>query len=288
MIERLDTVAGVAAWRAACRDAGRRVALVPTMGALHEGHLSLIDAALGRADRVIVSVFVNPTQFGPQEDFDAYPRDLETDARLAGARGAHAVFAPATGEMYPEPQTIWVDPGPLADRLCGRARPGHFRGVLTVVAKLFSIVAPEVAVFGRKDFQQSVLIRRMTAQLGFAIDVLTAPTRREPDGLALSSRNAYLDAAGRETAGSLSGALRAARAAFAAGTRDPRALEQVARGVMERGGARVEYAAVVDPGSLEPPAEARAPDVLALAARIGSTRLIDNETLGGPSPLEAT
>lgn len=287
MIERVETVAGIAQWRARCREAGKRVALVPTMGALHQGHLSLIDAARGLADRVVVSVFVNPTQFGPGEDFDAYPRDLARDERLAGERGADALFAPMAGEMYPEEQTIWVDPGPLAERLCGLSRPGHFRGVLTVVAKLFAIVRPGVAVFGRKDFQQSVLIRRMVVQLGFGVDIAIGPIVREDDGLALSSRNAYLLGEEREVARSLSAGLREARSAFREGERDPAELERIAYGVMERAGARVEYASVVEPERLEPPPAAEPGHVLAVAARVGSTRLIDNETLGEPSPLDA-
>ena len=286
MIERFETVGSLTAWREARRDAGERVALVPTMGALHEGHLSLIDAARARADRVVVSVFVNPTQFGPGEDYEAYPRDVARDERLAGGRGADAVFTPGANDMYPEEQTIWVEPGPLADRLCGLSRPGHFRGVLTVVAKLFAIVRPEVAVFGRKDFQQSVLVRRMNAQLGCGVEIATAPTVREPDGLALSSRNAYLSAAEREVARSLSGGLREARTRFAAGERDPGALERRARAVMEAAGADVEYVSVVDPEGLEPPARAEASHVMAIAARVGTTRLIDNETLGEPSPLD--
>jgi len=286
LIERFETVGSLTAWREARRDAGERVALVPTMGALHEGHLSLIDAARARADRVVVSVFVNPTQFGPGEDYEAYPRDVARDERLAGGRGADAVFTPGANDMYPEEQTIWVEPGPLADRLCGLSRPGHFRGVLTVVAKLFAIVRPEVAVFGRKDFQQSVLVRRMNAQLGCGVEIATAPTVREPDGLALSSRNAYLSAAEREVARSLSGGLREARTRFAAGERDPGALERRARAVMEAAGADVEYVSVVDPEGLEPPARAEAAHVMAIAARVGTTRLIDNETLGEPSPLD--
>ncbi len=286
MIVRFERVDAAAEWRDARREAGDTVALVPTMGALHEGHLSLVDTARLSADRVVVSLFVNPAQFGPSEDFDSYPRDPDRDGALAEARGADALFAPTAADMYPEEQTIWVEPGPLGDRLCGRSRPGHFRGVLTVVAKLFAILRPEVAVFGRKDFQQSVLIRRMTAQLGFGVRISTAPTVREPDGLALSSRNSYLSAGGRDTARSLSGALREARAAFAAGERRQDALEAVARRHMERAGADVEYVEVVEPEGLTRPSRAEDRHVMALAARVGTTRLIDNETLGRPSPLD--
>ena len=288
MIERVQRVDAIAAWREARREAGERVALVPTMGALHAGHLSLIDVARGVADRVVVSVFVNPTQFGPDEDFDTYPRDLAGDATLAGDRAADALFAPGADDMYPEEQTIWVEPGPLAERLCGLSRPGHFRGVLTVVAKLFSMIRPEAAVFGRKDFQQSVLIRRMNAQLGLGVEITTGPTVRESDGLALSSRNAYLSPDEREAARSLSAALRETRAVFGSGERDPVALEETARDVLEGAGARVEYVSVVEPEGLERPPRAAPHHVTALAARIGTTRLIDNETLGEPSPLDAS
>lgn len=285
MGEVLRTAAEAREWRAARRSEGTTVALVPTMGALHEGHLSLIDAAREAADRVIVSVFVNPTQFAPTEDFAEYPRDLDRDVGLAEGRGADAVFAPGTAEMYPVEQTIWVDPGRLADRLCGLSRPGHFRGVLTVVAKLFAIVEPEVAVFGRKDFQQSVLIRRMVRELGLPVRIVVAPTVREADALALSSRNAYLSAGERAVALSLSRALGVARAQFADGEREVRALEGAVRRELEAAGAEVEYAEIVDPEKLERPAEAEARHVCAIAARVGATRLIDNASLGGPESL---
>jgi pantoate--beta-alanine ligase len=255
------------------------------MGALHEGHLSLIDVAAAHADTVIVSIFVNPTQFGPAEDFEEYPRDLDRDLHLASARGAGTAFVPTTAEMYPAEQTVWVEPGPLGDRLCGPGRPGHFRGVLTVVGKLFAIVEPDLAVFGQKDFQQSVLIRAMVEQLHFPIRILVAPTVREPDGLALSSRNAYLSAVERETALSLSRSLRRVRERFAAGEHDRAALEALVRAQLEDAGAEVEYADIVDPDGLEPPETAGPEDVCAIAARVGTTRLIDNASLAGPSSL---
>ena len=269
------------------RRAARSIGLVPTMGAFHGGHLSLIRRAREQADVVVVSLFINPAQFGPGEDLAAYPRDPHRDLALLEVRGADLVFVPDVEDVYPGADpAVTVDPGPMGDRLCGAFRPGHFRGVLTVVAKLFAIVRPEVAVFGRKDFQQSVLVRRMNAQLGCGVEIATAPTVREPDGLALSSRNAYLSAAEREVARSLSGGLREARTRFAAGERDPGALERRARAVMEAAGADVEYVSVVDPEGLEPPARAEAAHVMAIAARVGTTRLIDNETLGEPSPLD--
>lgn len=274
---------------AAARRAGRRVALVPTMGALHEGHLALLDRARSLADWVAISVFVNPLQFGPGEDLERYPRDLERDTALARGRGVDLVFAPSAAEMYPggAPRTNVV-PVRGAERLCGAARPGHFAGVLTVVAKLFGIVAPDVAVFGRKDYQQATLIRRMVLDLDIPVDVDVAPTVREPDGLAMSSRNAYLAPAERDAAASLARALRAARERFLAGERRAETLESAARAEMERAGARVEYVEVVEPDTLEPLAEARTGAVVALAARVGSTRLIDNTLLpasDGAEPL---
>lgn len=256
------------------------VALVPTMGALHEGHLSLVDRARQLADAVVVSVFVNPTQFGPDEDYEAYPRDLEADRRKAGGRGADLVFAPPPSEMYPREQTVWVEPGPLADRLCGLDRPGHFRGVLTVVLKLFHVVGPDVAVFGRKDFQQSVLIRRMVEELNLPVEIATAPVVRDPDGLAVSSRNAYLSEDEREAARSLSRGLGRAREAFASGEREPARLEAVARRTMEEAGAEVEYVELVEPEGLERIERAGPETVCAVAARVGETRLIDNAALG--------
>lgn len=266
------------------RDRGA-VGFVPTMGALHEGHLSLLDRAGEVADAVVVSVFVNPTQFGPDEDYDAYPRDLEGDRRKAGERGADLLFAPAVREMYPREQTIWVEPGPLSDRLCGAHRPGHFRGVLTVVLKLFHVVAPDVAVFGRKDFQQAVLIRRMTEELNLPVRVVAAPVVREPDGLAMSSRNQYLSDRGREAAASLSSALRRARELFGQGVRDPGALRAAALEELREAGVEPEYVEVVDREGLEPVQEADGDDVCALAARVEATRLIDNAPLAGPSSL---
>lgn len=268
------------------RRAGRTVGFVPTMGYLHEGHLSLIDRARREADVVVVSIFVNPAQFGPDEDYDAYPRDLDRDREAATDRGVDVVFAPDVAEMYPRQQSVWVEPGPLADRLCGANRPGHFRGVLTVVLKLFHVVEPDLAVFGRKDFQQLVLVRRMTEELNLAIRNLGGPVIREPDGLAMSSRNAYLSDEERRRSLSLSRSLRRARRSFEEGERDPARLEEVAREPLEEAGARIDYVEVVDPSTLEQPEEARAESVCAVAAHVGDTRLIDNARLGGASSLE--
>ncbi len=258
------------------------VVLVPTMGALHEGHLSLVDRARERGRLVVMSIFVNPTQFGPGEDFEAYPRDLELDRELAERRGVDVLYAPSTDEVYPAgPSQVRVVPGPMAERLCGLSRPGHFEGVLTVVAKLFGMVQPDVAVFGRKDYQQVTLIRRMVRDLDMPVRVEAAPIIREADGLALSSRNVYLSEAERARALSLSEGLFGARSAFEEDqVRDPERLKARVRGTMRDAAVEPEYIELVDPDSLEPLTEARDGAVLALAARVGATRLIDNVILG--------
>lgn len=269
------------------RAAGRRVALVPTMGYLHEGHLSLVDRARAGSAWVVMSIYVNPLQFGPAEDFERYPRELERDARIAEERGVDLLFAPTDAEMYPDfPQrpAVTVVPRALADRLCGRSRPGHFEGVLTVVAKLFHIVQPDVAVFGQKDYQQSVLVRRMVRDLNLSVEVVVAPVVREPDGLAMSSRNAYLSAEERRAARALSRSLAAAVRAFRAGERRADALRGAAeRALAAAGGVETEYVELVHPETLEPvEAAAAAGHVCAVAARVGPTRLIDNTVLGAP------
>ncbi len=262
------------------------LALVPTMGFLHEGHLRLVDRARELCGAVALSIFVNPTQFGPDEDFETYPRNLDRDLDLAAARGVDLVFAPSPEAMYPLPPTITVDAGPLADRLCGRSRPGHFGGVLTVVLKLLHLLQPDVGVFGRKDFQQLVLVRRMVRELDLDVHIEGAPIVRESGGLAMSSRNGYLSDAEREVARSLSVSLRRVRERFAAGERRADELEELARRTMEAAGAEVEYVRVVDPESLDRVGEAEADAVCAVAARVGTTRLIDNAALGGPSSLD--
>ena len=269
------------------RRAGRTVSFVPTMGCLHEGHLSLVDLARCHADEVVLSIYVNPAQFGAGEDLDEYPRDLERDLELAAARGVDVVFTPSDAEIYPEPQTVWVEPPEeMARRLCGLSRPTHFRGVLTVVLKLFEIVQPDVAVFGRKDYQQAVLIRRMARELQLAVRIETAPIVRESDGVAMSSRNEYLTADGRTAARALSGALMAVRAAFRAGERSGRVLGEKARSVMQEAGVRVEYAEIVDADDLSPASEADRSDICVVAGHAGSTRLIDNAPLAGSCSLD--
>lgn len=257
------------------------IAFVPTMGFLHEGHLALVDRARALAPVTVMSIFVNPTQFGPGEDFQAYPRDLGRDAELAERRGVQLLFTPSVDEVYPDPTpVVRIVPGRLAEGLCGASRPGHFEGVLTVVAKLFGLVQPDVAVFGRKDYQQATLIRGMVRDMAMPVRIDVAPIVRDPDGLALSSRNAYLDEAGRARALSLSAGLFAAQAAFAEGTVDVDRLKARVRGTMRDAAVEPEYVELVDPETLEPVAEARPDAVLAVAGRVGETRLIDNVILG--------
>ncbi len=280
MIE-LSSIPDLRRWVGDERAAGHRIALVPTMGFLHEGHLRLVDEGRRRADRVIMSIFVNPLQFGPTEDLDRYPRDLPRDRALAKGRGTDALFVPTEAVMYPPGSEIRVVPGPTAQRWEGAARPGHFEGVLTVVAKLFHLVEPDVACFGRKDIQQATLVRQMVRDLDWRLEVIVVPTVREPDGLALSSRNAYLDGDHRPRAVALSAALRAAHEAFRAGERSAAVLLAAVRRVLAtEPTVKVEYVALVEPATLAPVEVADADTVVALAARLGRTRLIDNIILG--------
>lgn len=268
--------------RRTLRERGGRLALVPTMGALHAGHLSLVERAHEAADEVAISIFVNPTQFGPDEDFDEYPRELARDVEKARERDVSLVFAPESETViYPDGEPrVTVDPGPMADRLCGAHRPGHFRGVLTVVSKLFGLVDPDVAVFGRKDFQQSVLIRRMVRDLEMDVSVEVAPVVREEDGLALSSRNDYLSPDERRDAPALHAGLRAARERFREGERRAAALlDTVREAVRERDHLELQYVDVVGPDDLESVDPVPEGSVVALAAFCGETRLIDNVVL---------
>jgi pantoate--beta-alanine ligase len=268
------------AWTRSQRAAGRTIGLVPTMGYLHEGHLALVDEARRRAGSVILSIFVNPLQFGPSEDLARYPRDLPRDRALAAGRGVDALFIPDVETMYPPGSEIRVVPGATAERWEGAARPGHFTGVLTVVAKLFHLVQPDLACFGRKDIQQLTLIQRMVRDLDWPIEIVTVPTVREPDGLALSSRNSYLDRADRRRALLLSRALDLAHREFCQGEQGAAALEQRMRRELETDPqVRVEYIALADPVTLAPVPVVDGRTIVAIAARIGSTRLIDNITL---------
>jgi pantoate--beta-alanine ligase len=251
------------------------------MGYLHEGHLRLVDEAKRRASIVVTSIFVNPLQFGPHEDYTRYPRDPEGDAAKAERRGVEILFVPRVEEIYSPEREVVVTPLSIAHRWEGAARPGHFTGVLTIVAKLFNIVQPQVAVFGQKDIQQATLIRAMVRDLDFPIQIVIAPTVREPDGLALSSRNTYLSADERPRARVLSRTLRRISQAFDEGQYDAAALEELGWSVLaSEPEVQVDYLAIVDPERLEPVAVAEQGTVVALAARVGTTRLIDNVILG--------
>lgn len=261
----------------------RSTAFVPTMGCLHAGHLALVRQARQAGEPVVVSIFVNPLQFGAGEDYGRYPRTLEADCALLAGAGADIVFAPDAAEIYPEPQRFLVQP-PLADELCGAFRPGHFAGVCTVVLKLFNLVQPRLAVFGKKDYQQLFLIKSMVRQLNLSIEVLEGETVRAADGLALSSRNAYLSPAERAEAPRLHATLDSLRQRIEAGARDFPALEATARESLEAHGWQVDYVAVRSRATLLPPlAEERALVVLG-AARLGGTRLIDNVEVDLPAP----
>ena len=266
---------------AAARQHGARIGFVPTMGALHEGHLRLIDIARSQADWVVMSIFVNPLQFGPNEDFAKYPRDEAGDVGRAGARGVDCVFLPSVASMYRDARRVAVVPHALHERWEGAVRPGHFEGVLTVVAKLFNIITPDVAVFGQKDIQQATLVRAMVDDLDFRTRIVVAPTVREPDGLAMSSRNAYLDADARREALALSRALFAIRSAFERGEHDAAVLLAAGRAELEaESSVLVDYLALADPRLLEPVAVAAPGTIAMVAARVGPTRLIDNLVLG--------
>jgi pantoate--beta-alanine ligase len=275
------TRAEVRAWVRARRGEGKRIGLVPTMGYLHAGHLSLVGRAREKADVVAMSIFVNPLQFGPSEDLDRYPRNLEGDLARAGKAGTALVFAPPVAEMYPhgEPRVTIVPDEEIGGRMDGGSRPGHFRGVLTVVAKLFGIFTPDVAVFGQKDWQQATLIRRMVADLDIPVEVDVAPIVREPDGLAMSSRNVYLSDSERTSALALSRALWRTQELYAAGERDAEVLRAALWSGISAPGVEPEYAQVADPGTLAPVGRAAHGTLLAVAARVGSTRLIDNALL---------
>jgi pantoate--beta-alanine ligase len=265
------------------RSSGRIIGLVPTMGYLHEGHLSLVDRCRELADYVVMSIYVNPLQFGPSEDFDRYPRALERDMALAEARRVDLVFAPDDRELYPSELAVAVTPKRLADRLCGLSRPGHFEGVLTVVSKLFGIVRPDLAVFGQKDFQQAVLIRKMVTDLDMPVSIEVAPTVREADGIAMSSRNEYLSADGRRSALSISRGLAGALRSFRSGERDAAMIRQgVLASIEAAGGVEVEYVELVSADELEPLDRADENTVVVVAARVGNTRLIDNALLAAP------
>jgi pantoate--beta-alanine ligase len=264
------------------RTVGQTVGFVPTMGSLHEGHLSLVRASKANMERTVVSVFVNPIQFGPNEDLDRYPRDLARDRALLDREGVDVLFHPAREEMIPEGFGTWVEVRGLQDRLCGRSRPGHFAGVCTIVLKLFDIVRPDAAFFGRKDAQQATIVRRMARDLNLDLEVKVLPTVRERDGLAMSSRNAYLTAEERAAAPVLYRSLERAREMVEAGERDAGRVADAAReAIGAEPLARVEYVEVVDPDELLPLERIEGEALIALAVHFGRTRLIDN-VLTGP------
>jgi pantoate--beta-alanine ligase len=264
------------------RQEAQTIALVPTMGAFHDGHLSLMRAARSAADVVVVSLFVNPAQFGPNEDLAAYPRDFDRDRDLAAAEGVDILFAPTVDEVYPDGFDARVQVGGISGPLEGEARPGHFDGVTTVVTKLFNMVGPDVAWFGQKDAQQALIIRKLVRDLNMPVEISVAPTVREPDGLAMSSRNAYLSPDERLRAAALSRALAAAERAVAEGRLDAADVLAAARGELDAAAIEPEYLELRSADDLSPAERVNGNTLLAVAARVGRARLIDNTLLGGP------
>jgi pantoate--beta-alanine ligase len=278
----ITTIAELRTALAGGRGEGRRIGLVPTMGALHEGHLSLVRTAKRQCQMVVVSIYVNPAQFGPREDLAAYPRTLEADMEKLAGCGGDLVFAPTDAEMYPPGFGTWVEVGTAAEPLEGQCRPGHFRGVAAVVLKLFNTVQPDVAYFGQKDYQQALVIRRLVRDLNVAVEICTCPTVREPDGLAMSSRNAYLSPTARRQAVVLYRCLKLAEQLVDDGCRDAAEICRRLRDkIRSAGPAEIDYIALADPETLEPSAQITGRTLLALAVRIDGTRLIDNCILEG-------
>jgi len=269
------------------RRAGRSIGLVPTMGALHAGHLSLVQAAQAECDATVVSIYVNPTQFGPHEDYTRYPRTLEADRALLAGCGTDLVFVPRDAEMYPAGFATFVEVGAVAEPLEGPCRQGHFRGVATVVLKLFEMVRADVAFFGRKDYQQTLVVRRMAADLNLPVAIRVCPTVREPDGLALSSRNRYLSPAARQRALALWRSLCRAQEMTAAGQRDAATIRTAMAEILRAAGAEIDYVALADPETLAAVERIDRPAIALIAARIDGTRLIDNEILGGKLKAES-
>jgi pantoate--beta-alanine ligase len=259
------------------RERGRKIGLVPTMGALHVGHVSLIEAAVNNGDFVIVSIFVNPTQFGPGEDYEKYPRPLEADLAICRKASVDVVFAPTPKEMYPAENLTWVTVEKLTEPLCGRSRPGHFRGVTTVCAKLFNIVEPDAAYFGQKDGQQAIVIQRMVADLNMPLRIVVCPTVREPNGLAVSSRNQYLNDRQKQDAAVIYASLQECRRMIDAGVSDAGQIVGRMRGMLEQVALiKIEYVSIVDAATLEDVQAVGGRVLVAVAVRIGPARLIDN------------
>ncbi len=296
-LKRIHTIEEVRAISRAAKREGKKLGLVPTMGALHEGHLSLVRAAKAKSDVVAVSIFVNPTQFGPNEDFARYPRTLEKDCELLEREGVDVVFAPSAEEIYSpkksplprvagmsdpsqRPGITWVTVEGLSDRLCGKSRPGHFRGVSTIVSKLFNIVEPELAFFGQKDAAQVAVIKQMVSDLHIPVQIEVCPIAREPDGLALSSRNAYLSSDERKMALVLNASLQRAQKLFDDGERDAAKIARAAKkAFVWQPAVKLDYFEMVDPDTLEPVEEMKGRTLVAVAAFVGNTRLIDNIVL---------
>ena len=272
----IKSPAEMSAWSEAARARGERIAFVPTMGALHAGHVSLLTAAKKRADLVVLSIFVNPTQFGPNEDLARYPRSLVGDLAKAEGAGTAVAFVPEAKDMYPKGAQTFIEVREVSQGLCGERRPGHFVGVATVVAKLFNIVRPHVALFGEKDFQQLAVIRRMVADLNMSVEIVGQPTVREPDGLAMSSRNAYLTPPDRSRALAISKGLSEARQRYAAGQRNAEALVQAALDIIQPSVDRIDYVEIRDADTLAPVGNIDRPAVILAAVYVGTTRLIDN------------
>src|SRR5690348_3090156 len=276
----MEVISTIREMRSASRDVRRqraRLGLVPTMGALHEGHLSLARAAKAKSDVVAVSIFVNPTQFGPNEDFARYPRNLEADCAMLERENVDVVFAPSAEEMYPPGAVTWVTVEGLSERLCGKSRPGHFRGVATVVAKLFNAVEPDVAFFGQKDAAQVAVIKRMVRDLNLPVKIEVCPIVRESDGLALSSRNAYLSPDERKMALVLHASLKRAQKLFDEGERDAaKIVHESKKAFVWQPAVKLDYFEIVDPDTLEPIATINKRSLVAVAAFVGNTRLIDN------------
>jgi pantoate--beta-alanine ligase len=276
-VELADSIAALRARLEPLRRARKTIGLVPTMGALHAGHIELIRRARRESDCVVVSIFVNPIQFDRKDDFERYPRPVADDLRICEQAGVDVVFAPRAAEMYPRPQRAFIEVEALSDHLCGKFRPGHFRGVATVVAKLFHIVQPERAYFGEKDAQQLAVIRRMAADLNMPLTIVEVPTVREPDGLAVSSRNVHLNSEQRQSAAVLHQALTAARTRVAQGQREAAAVKQEGLNVLARQpDVRVEYFEIVDSEQMQPVERIERPVRIAAAVWVGATRLIDN------------
>ncbi|MCL5878525.1 MAG: pantoate--beta-alanine ligase [Deltaproteobacteria bacterium] len=275
----IKTVHEMQAFSLSQRTGGKSIALVPTMGYLHDGHISLLSEARKHGDLLVMSLFVNPMQFGPQEDLAKYPRDFARDTMIAESAGTDIIFYPEAREMYPEPFRTTVYVSDLSDILCGKTRPGHFGGVTTVVAKLFNVILPHSAIFGEKDFQQLVILRRMVKDLNMPVEIIGMPIIREPDGLAMSSRNTYLSVDDRRRAISISKGLSNARDAFHKGVRDEKKLQEIVRSDIQSAGLRIDYVEVIDETTLQPVHELSHAARIVVAAYAGNVRLIDNMAL---------